>query len=99
MLETAAGDFAWDSAATIATAVTAGRVSATHIVEATLARIRERDPLLNSFTTVTERRALGRAQTLDDARARGERLPPLAGVPFAVKNLFDVVGLPTRAGS
>jgi AtzE family amidohydrolase len=99
MLETAAGDFAWDSAATIATAVTAGRVSATHIVEATLARIRERDPLLNSFTTVTERRALGRAQTLDDARARGERLPPLAGVPFAVKNLFDVVGLPTLAGS
>jgi AtzE family amidohydrolase len=99
MLETAAGDFAWDSAATIAAAVAAGRVSATHIVEATLARIRERDPLLNSFTAVTERRALARARTLDDARARGERLPPLAGVPFAVKNLFDVAGLPTLAGS
>jgi len=99
MLETAAGDFAWNSAATIAAAVTAGRVSATHIVEATLARIRERDPLLNSFTAVTEHRALARAQALDDARARGERLPPLAGVPFAVKNLFDVAGLPTLAGS
>src|ERR1700733_6557132 len=99
MLETAAGDFAWDSAATIAAAVTAGRVSATHIVEATLARIRERDPLLNSFTAVIERRALARALALDDARARGERLPPLAGVPFAVKNLFDVAGLPTLAGS
>jgi 1-carboxybiuret hydrolase len=99
MLETAAGDFAWDSAATIAAAVTAGRVSATHIVEATLARIRERDPLLNSFTAVTERRAIARARVLDDAWARGERLPPLAGVPFAVKNLFDVAGLPTLAGS
>src|SRR5579864_3600701 len=99
MLETAAGDFAWDSAAIIAAAVAAGRVSATHIVEATLARIRERDPLLNSFTAVAERRALARAQALDAAQAKGERLPPLAGVPFAVKNLFDVAGLPTLAGS
>ena len=99
MLETAAGDFAWDSAAAIAAAVAAGRVSATHIVEATLARIRERDPLLNSFTAVTERRALARAQALDAARAKGQKLPPLAGVPFAVKNLFDVAGLPTLAGS
>jgi aspartyl-tRNA(Asn)/glutamyl-tRNA(Gln) amidotransferase subunit A len=99
MLETAAGDFAWDSAATIATAVTTGRVSATHIIEATLARIRERDPLLNSFTAVTEHRALARARVLDEARAKGEKLPPLAGVPFAVKNLFDVAALPTLAGS
>jgi 1-carboxybiuret hydrolase len=99
MLETEAGDFAWDSVASIAAAVTAGRVSATHIVEATLARIRERDPLLNSFTAVTEHRALGRARVLDEARAKGEKLPPLAGVPFAVKNLFDVAGLPTLAGS
>ena len=99
MLETAAGDFAWDSAADIAAAVTAGRVSATHIVEATLARIRERDPLLNSFTAVTERRALARARVLDEARAKGEKLPPLVGVPFAVKNLFDVAGQPTLAGS
>src|SRR5579862_1200307 len=99
MLETAAGDFAWDSAASIAAAVAAGRVSATHIVEATLARIRERDPLLNSFTAVTERRALARARAIDAARAKGERLPALAGVPFAVKNLFDIAGLSTLAGS
>src|SRR6202161_2214576 len=99
MLETAAGDFAWDSAATIAATVTAGRVSATHIIEATLARIRERDPLLNSFTAVTERRALARAQALDAARAKGERLPALAGVAVAVKNLFDVARFSTLAGS
>src|ERR1700735_2925540 len=99
MLETGAGDFAWDSATTIATAVTAGRGSASHIVEATLARIRERDPFLNSVTAVTEHRAIARARVLDEARVRGERLPPLAGVPFAVKNLFDITGLPTLGGS
>src|SRR5579862_5530298 len=99
MLETAAGDFAWDSAASLAAAVAAGRVSATHIVEATLARIRERDPLLNSFTAVTERRALARARAIDEARTKGKKLPPLAGVPFGVKNLFDIAGLPTLAGS
>jgi AtzE family amidohydrolase len=87
------------SAAEIAGAVAAGRTNATHVIEATLVRIRERDPILNSFTAVTEERALMRAQMVDDARARGEVLGPLAGVPFAVKNLFDVAGLPTLAGS
>ena len=36
---------------------------------------------------------------MDAARAKGDPLGPLAGAPFAVKNLFDVAGLPTRAGS
>jgi AtzE family amidohydrolase len=99
MLETAAKDFSWSSAATIAAAVASGQASATSVVESALARIRERDPLLNSFTAVTEQRARRRAEALDAARAKGERLPPLAGVPFAVKNLFDVAGLSTLAGS
>jgi AtzE family amidohydrolase len=99
MLETSTTDFSWASAAAIAGAVASGRAGAADIVEATLARIRERDPLLNSFTAVTEQRALLRAQAVDAAYARGERLGPLAGVPFAVKNLFDVAGLPTLAGS
>src|ERR1700731_198485 len=79
--------------------VASGRSSAHSVIEATLTRIRAHDPLLNSFTAVTEQRALARAKALDDARARGERLGPLAGVPFAVKNLFDVAGLATLAGS
>ena len=99
MLETAALDFAWSTAADIVAAVGGGRASAVSIVEATLARIRERDPVLNSFTAVTEQRALERAQALDAARARGEQSPPLVGVPFAVKNLFDIAGLSTLAGS
>ncbi len=99
MLETAAFDFSWKTAADIAAAFNTGRASALNIVESTFARIRGRDPLLNSFTAVTEQRALTRAQTLDDARARGEPAPALAGVPFAVKNLFDIAGIPTLAGS
>ncbi len=99
MLETAAGDFAWSTSAEIAAAVASGRTSASKIVEAALARIRARDPLINSFTAVTEQRARLRAQALDQARERGERLPVLAGVPFAVKNLFDIAGMPTLAGA
>jgi 1-carboxybiuret hydrolase len=99
MLDTPATEFSAPSAADIADSVASGRRSAQSVVEATVARIRERDPVLNSFTAVTEDRALLRAQAIDDARARGEPVGPLAGVPFAVKNLFDVAGLPTLAGS
>ncbi len=99
MLETTARDFTWNTAGEIAAAVEAGRTSALSIVEATLARIRSRDPLLNSFTAITEQRAHVRAQAIDAAIAQGEPAPPLAGVPFAVKNLFDIAGLTTIAGS
>ena len=99
MLETTAFDFAWMTAGDIAAAFASGRASAASIAEAAFARIRARDPLINSFTALTEERARLRARALDDARARGEPLPPLAGVPFAVKNLFDIAGLPTVAGS
>ena len=69
------------------------------VIEDALARIVARDPVLNSFTDVLAERARKRAQAIDDARAAKQPLGPLAGVPFAVKNLFDVKGLPTRAGS
>jgi aspartyl-tRNA(Asn)/glutamyl-tRNA(Gln) amidotransferase subunit A len=69
------------------------------VTESALARIAERDGVLNSFTAVTRDRALARAKAIDAAKARGEALGPLAGVPFAVKNLFDVAGLATLAGS
>jgi aspartyl-tRNA(Asn)/glutamyl-tRNA(Gln) amidotransferase subunit A len=99
VLEATTRDFTWNTAREIAAAVEAGRTSALSIIEATLARIRSRDPLLNSFTAIAEQRALVRAQAIDEAVARGEPAPPLAGVPFAVKNLFDIAGLATIAGS
>ncbi len=99
MLDTPATDFDFSTASETAAAVASGRTSAVRVVEATLARIRECNPVLNSFTAMTEHRALLRAEAVDATRARGEPIGPLAGVPFAVKNLFDVAGLPTLAGS
>jgi AtzE family amidohydrolase len=92
-------DLTWSTAGDLAAEVTAGRLKALEIVEVTIARIRARDLLLNSFTAVTEQRARERALALDESRASGKLLGPLAGVPFAVKNLFDIAGLPTIAGS
>ena len=87
------------SAESIAAAVRAGDVSARAVIEATLARIEARNVKLGAFTDVTAERALAAAEATDAARKKGEALGPLAGAPFSVKNLFDVKGLPTRAGS
>jgi 1-carboxybiuret hydrolase len=83
----------------IAATVRSGAASAREIVAATLERSAKLDPKLGAFTDVTPERALARADAIDTARARGMTLGPLAGAPFAVKNLFDIAGLPTRAGS
>ena len=85
----------WSTAAEIARAVADGKVSAVKVTEDALARIAARDPKLNSFTNVTAERARKRAKAVDAGTVKG----PLAGVPFAAKNLFDITGLPTRAGS
>jgi aspartyl-tRNA(Asn)/glutamyl-tRNA(Gln) amidotransferase subunit A len=83
----------------IAQAVAARKMSALDVAEAALARIARHDAVLNSFTDVTADRARAKARAIDVAIAAGKNPGPLAGVPFAVKNLFDVQGLPTRAGS
>ena len=87
---------AWSHASEIAAAVADGATSATAVVDAALARIATYDTVLNAFTAVVEARARGKAKAIDAARAANRPLGPLAGVPFAVKNLFDVAGLPTR---
>jgi aspartyl-tRNA(Asn)/glutamyl-tRNA(Gln) amidotransferase subunit A len=87
------------SACEIAKAVAGGKMSALGATEAALARIAKHNSILNSFTDVTADRARARAQAVDAAIAAGQNPGPLAGVPFAVKNLFDVQGLSTRAGS
>lgn len=89
----------WASATVIAAAFRAGRVSATEITHAALDRVQTGNPRVNAYTDLTAARALREAQALDARRAGGDELGPLSGVPYAVKNLFDVRGLPTRAGS
>jgi AtzE family amidohydrolase len=89
----------WLSAQEITRAVSTRKMSAVSVTEAALARIAQHDPVLNSFTDVTADRARAKARAVDAAVAAGQNAGALAGVPFAVKNLFDVQGLPTRAGS
>lgn len=86
------------SAHAVAEAVRSGRTTARATIEQTLARIAARADL-NAFTQVLPERALDQADRLDADRAAGRPLGPLAGAPFAVKNLFDVEGLATLAGS
>ena len=90
-------DTSWSSAAQIAGDVAAGELSAAAVVDDALARIEKLNPALNAFTAVIVERARAKAKTVDAMRGR-QRLP-LAGVPFAVKNLFDIAGLATVAGS
>src|SRR3954471_3764623 len=89
----------WLPASEIARAVLARQMSALSATETALARIAAHNPVLNCFTDVVADRARTRARAVDAAIAAGKNPGPLAGVPFAVKNLFDVQGLSTRAGS
>ncbi|NEZ65515.1 AtzE family amidohydrolase [Leptolyngbyaceae cyanobacterium CCMR0082] len=76
-----------------------GVITAQDVVTATLERIQTQNERLNCFTTVLASSALEAAATLDRKQAAGEPVGPLAGVPFAVKNLFDIAGTVTLAGS
>ncbi len=87
------------SAASITDNVASGRLSALEVTNAALTRIAKHDPQLNAFTDIVADRARATAAKIDASIAKGEKVGPLAGVPFAVKNLFDVKGLSTRAGS
>lgn len=86
------------SLAATAEAVRSGRTSASETVAQALAAI-EAAAGLNAVTHVHAERARARAAALDARIAQGGDPGPLAGVPFAVKNLFDVEGQITRAGS
>lgn len=79
--------------------IAAREASAVDLVEATLQRIATHDPAINSFTAITAKRARAKAREIDTLRSNGAPLPPLAGVPYSVKNLFDVEGLTTLAGA
>jgi len=84
-------------AASIAQQVREGALSARTAVEQCLNRIEATDSRVNAFTSLLAERALKRAGQIDKHTRRSEL--SLAGVPFAVKNLFDIAGLPTLAGS
>ena len=79
--------------------IRARRLTARESTLSALERVSARDPGFNCFTAVLAESALGDADRVDAALAAGRDPGPLAGVPFAVKNLFDIGGLVTLAGS
>jgi AtzE family amidohydrolase len=92
-------DILTEDASAVAAAVRARRISARDAVAASLSAVARLDADLNCFTVVLAEPALRQAAQIDERLARNEDPGPLAGVPFAVKNLFDVAGLTTIAGS
>jgi AtzE family amidohydrolase len=86
-------------ATTIAAAVRARKIAAADVTIAAIERIKRLDGRMNAFTAVLAESALKAARGLDQRLQRGENPGPLTGVPFSVKNLFDVAGLTTLAGS
>ena len=73
--------------------------SAREICAATLERIAQENPKNHSFLTVTEEQALARASEIDRMIARGDTLPPLAGVPVAIKDVILAKGVRSTCGS
>ena len=76
-----------------------GEFSAKELARQTLDDIAQSNPRLNAWTTVTGKRMLDEADAIDALRRTNQPLPALAGIPYAVKNLFDVAGETTLAGA
>lgn len=89
----------YPDATSIATSVRGKEISAKAAVAAALARIAAQNATYNCFTTVLADQAMADAEAIDAEIAAGQDPGPLAGVPFAVKDLFDVAGVTTLAGS
>lgn len=86
-------------AAAIAAEVAAGRLDATAPVRAALERISRHDGTLRSFVHLDPKAVLADACACADRLARGQVPGPLQGVPVAIKDVFDVAGMPTRANT
>ena len=85
--------------ADIQRALADGELSAREIARRTLDDMAQVNRRINAWTQITERRMLAEADQIDALRRTRQPLPALAGVPYAVKNLFDVAGETTLAGA
>lgn len=94
-----ADELAYTSAAELAAWIRSRQVSATEVMRATLARAEKANRPLNCFITICEDEALSDAEAADAAIARGDKLGPLHGVPFHVKDLVNTKGVRTTFAS
>ncbi len=83
----------------LAAALAAGSTTAEAAVRETLEHIAARDSTLGAFVIVRAEAALMDAQAADKARRLGDKAPPLAGIPIAVKDNIDTADMPTAYGS
>ena len=77
----------------------AGAGTARQVTEAHFERIRQRNAKLNAYLALAPERALAQADAIDRRVKAKEPLPPLAGVPVAIKDVIATRGIPTTAGS
>src|SRR5690348_15390950 len=91
-------DIVFSSTTQLATAIRAGHVSATEVLQAHLAQINAHNPTLNAVITLDAERAYERAREADEALARGEHWGPLHGVPFTLKDAHATAGMRTTTG-
>jgi aspartyl-tRNA(Asn)/glutamyl-tRNA(Gln) amidotransferase subunit A len=80
-------------------ALTAKKISARELAAEHYARIETRNPELNAFLTLSPERAYAQADRVDAMVAAGKPLPPLAGVPMAIKDVISTRGIRTTCGS
>jgi aspartyl-tRNA(Asn)/glutamyl-tRNA(Gln) amidotransferase subunit A len=90
--------FPW-TVATVRESISQKRISARELADEFYARIKRRNPELNAYLTLSNERAYAQADRVDAMVARGEDLPPLAGVPIAVKDAISTKGVRTTCGS
>jgi len=81
------------------TAIAEKQITATRLVEDFYQKIKAEDGDINAFLTLCEHRALGQAKRIDDLAGRGDVLPPLAGIPIAIKDVMVTRGIRSTAGS
>jgi len=92
-------DFCFMPATELAAAVRTRKVSPIEVVHAVYTRIREINPRINAFCTLTEERAHLAAKEAEIAVMRGDRLGALHGVPVSIKDLLLTRGVRTMFGS
>ncbi len=83
----------------VATAIEAGVVSVSEVVDSVLNRIATRDPVLHAYTTVFDESARREADLADRLIAAGQYRGHLHGIPLSIKDLVDVAGAPTTCAS